>query len=344
MSELGLVVIGRNEGDRLRRCLGSVVGRGRVVVYVDSGSTDGSVAMARSLGVEVVELDMSTPFTAARARNAGLGRLLELDPGVDYVQFVDGDCSVVAGWLERAAVELDGRPDCSVVCGRLREQYRDRTIYNRLADLEWDRPAGEALACGGIAMMRVADLRAVGGFDPTLIAGEEPELCVRLRRRGGKVVRLADDMAWHDAAMTRFGQWWRRMVRAGFASAQGAWLHGAAPERHCVRQVRSNWFWGIVVPALALGLAWPSRGLSPALLLGYLALGLRTWRGARRRGMTSADAGLYAAACVVGKLPQAWGQARFHALRLLGRGASLIEYKGPAAAAVGAPGVTTSRA
>jgi GT2 family glycosyltransferase len=343
VSQIGLVVIGRNEGERLRRCLASVVEPGRVVVYVDSGSTDDSVATARTLGVEVVELDLTTPFTAARARNAGLERLLELDPGVAFVQFVDGDCEVVAGWLDRAAGELAARPDCSVVCGRLRERYRDRTIYNRLADLEWDRPAGEALACGGIALMRVADLRAVGGFDPTLIAGEEPELCVRLRRRGGKVLRLADDMACHDAAMTRFGQWWRRSVRAGFAYAQGAWMHGAPPERHCVRQVRSNWFWGFAVPALALGLAWPSRGLSLVLLLGYIALGLRTARGARRRGMAPADARLFAAACVVGKVPQAWGQARFHALRLLGRGASLIEYKGPVAAA-GAPGVTTSRA
>ena len=57
MSDLGVVAIGRNEGERLRCCLNSVVGRGLPVVYVDSSSTDSSVELARSMGVEVVELD-----------------------------------------------------------------------------------------------------------------------------------------------------------------------------------------------------------------------------------------------------------------------------------------------
>src|SRR3990170_3982962 len=95
-SRLGIVAIGRNEGERLRACLRSVVGDNRVVVYVDSGSTDGSVEMARSMGAEVVELDLATPFTAARARNEGFHRLEQLNPNVAFVQFVDGDCEVVA--------------------------------------------------------------------------------------------------------------------------------------------------------------------------------------------------------------------------------------------------------
>src|SRR5947207_307333 len=60
---LGVVVIGRNEGDRLRTCLSAVAGRNLPVVYVDSGSTDGSVATARGLGADVVALDLTTPFT-----------------------------------------------------------------------------------------------------------------------------------------------------------------------------------------------------------------------------------------------------------------------------------------
>ena len=102
MSAIGVVAIGRNEGERLRRCLESLDGHGLTVVYVDSGSTDDSVALARSLSIEVVDLDMSTPFTAARARNAGFERLLQIDPGVRFVQFLDGDCEVADGWLERA--------------------------------------------------------------------------------------------------------------------------------------------------------------------------------------------------------------------------------------------------
>jgi glycosyltransferase involved in cell wall biosynthesis len=130
VSTIGVVVIGRNEGERLRRCLESV--RSGAVVYVDSGSSDGSVALARSLGVEVVGLDLSSPFTAARARNAGFERLLQFDPSAEFVQFVDGDCEVAAGWLERARKEFEARSDAAVVCGRLRERFPDATVYNRL--------------------------------------------------------------------------------------------------------------------------------------------------------------------------------------------------------------------
>ena len=122
MSTLGIVVIGRNEGERLNRCLKSVVGPGFTVVYVDSGSSDGSVELARSLGAAVVQLDPSRPFTAARARNGGFDRLLDLDPEVRFVQFVDGDCEVVQGWLEKARQVLDQKPEVVVVYGGLRER------------------------------------------------------------------------------------------------------------------------------------------------------------------------------------------------------------------------------
>ena len=154
MSALGLVAIGRNEGEQMRRCLESVMGRGLVIVYVDSGSVDGSVELARSLGADVVELDLSRPFTAARARNEGFERLCQIAPQVRFVQFVDGDCAVANGWLEKARGVLEKKPDVGVVCGRRRERFPDQTVYNRLADLEWDSPVGESKACGGDAMMR----------------------------------------------------------------------------------------------------------------------------------------------------------------------------------------------
>src|SRR4051794_6544130 len=102
MSELGVIAIGRNEGERLRRCLESLSGLGLTIVYVDSSSEDGSVELARGLGAEVVELDLARPFTAARARNEGFERLGQIDPEVRFVQFVDGDCEVAGGWLDTA--------------------------------------------------------------------------------------------------------------------------------------------------------------------------------------------------------------------------------------------------
>jgi GT2 family glycosyltransferase len=329
MTHLGIVAIGRNEGERLRRCLGSVIGPGRTVVYVDSGSTDGSVAMARALGAEVVELDLSVAFTAARARNAGFERLEQVAPGVELVQFVDGDCEVAPGWLARAAAAFEEQPEAAIVAGRRRERHPEQTVYNRLADLEWDTPIGESDACGGDALVRAEAFRRAGGYDPTIIAGEEPELCLRIRRAGWKVLRLDAEMTVHDMAMSRFAQWWRRTVRAGHAYAEGAARHGRGPERHFVRDVRSILFWGAGVPIAAALLAWPTYGLSLALLAGYPVLFAKTARYYhRRRGWPASDARLFAAACVVGKFPQAIGVARYWAGRIGGRPSRIIEYKG----------------
>ena len=327
--DLGVVAIGRNEGPRLIACLDALTGRVRRVVYVDSGSTDGSVSAAIDRGAEVVELDLSTPFTAARARNAGLDRLLELEPGLRYVQFVDGDCEVVAGWLGHARGAMEARAELAVACGRRRERRPGDSFYNLMADLEWDTPVGDADACGGDALMRVAALAEVGGFDATLIAGEEPDLCVRLRRLGWKVARLDAEMTRHDLGMTRFGQWWRRNVRAGHAYAEGAARHGGDPDRHWVRPMLSNWTWGAAIPAGALALAWPTSGLSLLALLGYPLIAWRAARGRARRGTSGRAAALYGVFCALSKFPQATGQARYHAARVAGRRSALIEYKRP---------------
>jgi GT2 family glycosyltransferase len=252
---LAAVAIGRNEGARLIACLDSLAGRVGRLVYVDSGSTDGSQAAAAARGAEVVTLDLSMPFTAARARNAGLDHLMQNGPPPRLVQFLDGDCALEPGWLETATSFLDAHPDVAVVCGRRREIHPDASLWNRLIDAEWDTPVGEAKACGGDALMRVASLRAVGGYNPALIAGEEPELCVRLRAVGWRIWRLDAPMTRHDAAMTRFGQWWTRSKRAGHAFAEGFALHGAPPERHYATEVLHIAVWGLVLPLGILALA-----------------------------------------------------------------------------------------
>ncbi len=328
MTQIGLIAIGRNEGERLRRCLLSVLEKVDSVVYVDSGSTDGSVEMGRSLGVEVVELDLSIPFTAARARNAGFQHLRQTHPQIEWVQFVDGDCEVLEGWLEKAQQELLAKPDVAAVCGRRRERFPDSTLYNKLCDIEWNTPVGEALACGGDAMMRVKAFEQVGGFNDSIIAGEEPELCVRLRQQGWKILRLDAEMTLHDAQMTRLNQWWKRMLRAGHAYAEGAWLHGQPPERHWVKESNSIWLWGLFIPLLALLLAVPTHTLSLLLFLGYPVLTYRIYRYyTQQRGYSSQDSAAYALSCILGKFPQLQGQVQFHINRLLGRQRTLVEYK-----------------
>lgn len=329
MSNVGIVAIGRNEGERLHRCLNSVIGRGLTLVYVDSGSTDGSIELARDLGVEVVELDLSQPFSAARARNEGFERLCQINPEIGFVQFVDGDCEVIDGWLDRAVRTLEDHPDVAVVCGRRRERFPERTVYNRLADLEWDSPVGEANACGGDAMMRVEAVGKVGGYNPMIIAAEDDEVCLRIRREGWKVLRLDYEMTMHDMAMTRLWQWWRRSTRTGHAYAEGSAMYGRTPERHFVRQTRSTIVWGILIPLTALGLAWPTRGLSFILMAGYFLLYRRTYRYySVQRGWPSADARLFARWIVLAKFPHALGLIRYWLGRLSGQRSAGIEYRG----------------
>jgi len=318
-SSLGIVVIGRNEGERLVRCLESVLGGAPPVVYVDSGSTDGSVAGAKSAGCDVVELDPIKPFSAARARNEGLAWLLRRAPGLEFVQFVDGDCEVADGWLPCAAAELKKRPDAAAVCGRLRERHPDVSVYNRLCELEWQGSPGEVTACGGNAMLRVAAFRAAGGFVANLVAGEEPELCLRLRRAGWRILRIDSEMATHDAAMTRFSEWRQRMTRSGVAYAQATAMHGSSPERFCLRDNVSIVVWSLLVPAVSLAALLPTRGWSLALLALYPLLVVRIAVGRWRTGNRLRHACLYAVFCVLGKWPQLGGQLRYLASRTLRR-------------------------
>jgi GT2 family glycosyltransferase len=333
MSRCGIVVIGRNEGERLRACLSSASSFGAPVVYVDSGSADGSAALAQSMGVTVLELDPSREFSAARARNEGFERLVELVPGLAYVQFVDGDSELRAGWIERGVAELEARADAVIVFGRLEERHPEASAYNRLCTLEWQRTPGEVASCGGIFMARIEAFRAVTGFRPDVVAAEEDELCLRLRRRGGRILHVDADMAWHDAAMMRFSQWWRRAMRAGHAYAQGAALHGGSEDRHFVRDCRRIWFWGALVPLLAVAPAWPTRGISLGVLGLYPLLFLRIYFTGRRRGWTGSDARIYAFFSILAKFPGLLGMLRFLFRRLQGKPMTIIEHK-----QVGTPG------
>ena len=334
---VGVIAIGRNEGERLRRCLASVCGRGMPVVYVDSSSSDGSVALARSVGAEVVELDMSLPFSAARARNAGFERLVQVAPQARYVQFVDGDCEVVEGWIERAGKELDARPEVAVVCGRRRERHPEASVYNRLADVEWDTPVGETKGCGGDAMMRVQSFRQVGGFDPSVAAGEEPELCQRLRDKGHKVLRVDAEMTLHDSAMLHFGQWWKRAVRSGYGAMDVAtrFGHQGLFVKHVVSARRWTVGWTTAVVVMTAGTSLATGDARWALGAGGIVLAmlplqmLRLAVQVRRRAPDWKTALAYGVLTMIGKWANLLGQWRYLRDRAAGRNTRLIEYKAP---------------
>jgi glycosyltransferase involved in cell wall biosynthesis len=319
----GAIAIGRNEGERLKRCLLSLSGATRVI-YVDSGSTDGSVGWAKELGVEVVELDTNSGFTAARARNAGFDHLQKIARGIEYVQFVDGDCELDRDWPSHAISFLEAHERVCAVFGRRRERFPDRSIYNYLCDLEWDVPVGEAHSCGGDVMMRSIALANVGGYRNDMIAGEEPELCLRLRAAGWTIRRLDYEMSLHDAAMLDLSQWWRRQLRSGYAFAQGAYLHGKTPVKHRVWESCRAVLWGIGLPVLLANAAILFGWWSCFLLLVYPLQVVR--RMITMPGTWSVRA-QFAFFEQLSRFPEVIGLLRFVRDRLRGRHGQLIEYK-----------------
>ncbi len=330
---VGIVVIGRNEGERLKTCLRSVVGTGPVV-YVDSGSTDGSQDFARTLGVEVVALAVPPNFTAARARNAGAQALFTRAPETALLQFVDGDCEVQPGWIATGAAALEADAGLALVFGRRRERHPDASIYNALCDDEWNVPIGEVGACGGDILIRAEAYRAVGGYPDEMIAGEEPDMSMRLRGLGWRLARIEGEMTLHDAAITRFGQWWRRTKRAGHAFAELAWRHPDMrwPDWRAI--VKRDVIWGGAIPAFALvGLAGvfvqPILLFIPILCVALFVLNMaRIFVRRSAEGLSPHLARASAILLMIGKIAEFSGILSFHRERLSGRKATLIEYKG----------------
>lgn len=314
------IVIGRNEGDRLKACLASLQGSVKPLVYVDSGSTDGSVEAAREFGADVVELDMAVPFTAARARNTGLARAIEIAPATRLIQFLDGDCTLHPDWIGTAQAALAADSDLAVVCGRRREKYPEASLWNRLIDAEWDTPIGEARACGGDALIRRQALEDVGGYPDGMIAGEEPEMCFRMRQKGWKIRRIDAEMTSHDAAMTRFSQWWKRARRAGHAYAEGAALHGReTDERYNMAETRRALLWGAGLPVALLFAAFLVTSWALSGVLIYPAQVVRL----KAKGLDWVEAVFLTLA----KFPEALGVLSYWQSRLTGRQRRLIEYK-----------------
>jgi GT2 family glycosyltransferase len=313
-SVIGAVVIGRNEGARLRQCLASLHGKVANVVYVDSASTDGSAELAREQGASVVELTAEAPLTAARGRRAGYEFLVQQMPDCRYIQFVDGDCVLQGDWLLVAAEFLDRHPPAAVVCGRRFEAHPTGSFYNQIIDQEWDTPVGQAEACGGDSLMRVTALQEAGSFRAELLAGEEPELCTRLVAKGWTIWRIDAPMTEHDAKIERISQWLKRARRGGAGYAQ-VWSVTRKLDRPLYgRQMGSALFWSVGVPVASVLLAlatqrWAALALFPLLWIGQVV------RIALRRNGSGAFSWRFRAAALtmLSKFAEAEGILRFMA-------------------------------
>ena len=320
---IGFVAIGRNEGERIGRCIDSLTKHSSCVIYVDSSSEDDSVAIARSCGAKVLQLSSDKPFTAARARNEGAVELNQHWPDTEFIMFIDGDCELIGGFVSTAVDLLRCDPEVVIVTGRCKEKYPDATIYNRICDMEWNGPIGDIDACGGIFVIRKKAFETIEGFNATLVAGEEPELCMRLGKQDLRIHRVNKDMCFHDADMKSFGQWWRRAVRAGVSYAQVSDIHKDAYQA----EQRRAWLWGAVLPTLILVAAPLTFGVSFVLISLYAVSFWKTRRDLIRNGAAPRHAALHAAFLVLSKFPNLAGMLSYHLKRFRRRPVRIIEYK-----------------
>jgi len=329
IDDVGVVVIGRNEGERLKRCLQSLRRQTDEIVYVDSGSSDGSVEYAESIGSSVVQLDMRIPFSAGRARNEGFQFLIKKNIKLRYIQFIDGDCEICDGWLDFAYVFFKNNESCAVVAGRRKEKFPQESIYNTLCDIEWNTPIGKAKACGGDFMIRKEAFQKVGGFNPVALASEEPEMCYRLRKKNWTIYRLDHPMTLHDAAIMRFSQWWRRNLRMGHSAAHMVSLELSAYEgkSYYLRACVSMWFWALIFPVFVLSLAMSVNIGFLLLITAYMVQFFRIALYAYNRLKDAKHSTVYSLFILAGKWPQLTGQMLYLKRKLLGNKNIIIEYK-----------------
>jgi cellulose synthase/poly-beta-1,6-N-acetylglucosamine synthase-like glycosyltransferase len=333
LPRIGVVVIGRNEGERLRACLDSVLamdypGDLLDVIYVDSSSTDGSVALAESMGVRTIVLE--GPTTAARGRNAGWTAT-----DAPFILFLDGDTLLHPEFVATALPRL---ADASIagVYGDRREMRTSDSIYNAIFDMDWNAASSTgsswSIFFGGDALVRRAALESVGGYNESLIAGEEPDLCRRMRGLGNRILHLDVPMTLHDLAMYTLKQYWRRSVRTGYAYAEISSMYATTNDPLWSAESSSNWSRGIFWtcgPAFALLLSLLMGSLLPIVLflLAAFALFARTAMKVRARTDSTKLLAAYSVHSHLQQIPIFFGQLRYRRQRQRGGKAAIIEYK-----------------
>lgn len=231
---VSVVVIGRNEAEHLPACFGSISDSSVSpceVIYVDSGSADASVEIAKRCGARVVIAEGQYP-SAAAARNVGLA-----STHCELVHFVDGDMTMARDWLHAARTALERDDSLACAFGPVLEV--GSSLPDRIIGRDWSkRQPGFAQAPGSGGTFRTALLRLVGGYPQDLVAGEETELGRTLRASGYRILCLRTVMGSHELGISSLQAYWARWARGGLTNWQmihlrkltGAeWAHLAKP-------------------------------------------------------------------------------------------------------------------
>ena len=328
--DLSVVVIGRNEGERLVRCLKSVAamhlpGRTFELIYVDADSIDGSLDRAASLRARVISVKPERPC-AAVGRNAGWRAAR-----ASIVLFLDGDTTLASDFVEHALPEFSD-PQVAIVFGDRRESNPQGSIYNRVLDLDWVLPLGRIETMGGDVLIRREALEAVDGYDEHTIAGEDADLCARIRAKGYVALHLDRVMVHHDLAIYKFSQYWRRSVRSGHAYAEISERFRQSDSAVWRKKAIRHRVQGAIMLALLAGaplLALATRSLLP-LIISLAIVSILVARTAVRYRARKTDwvtRIMYGVHSHLVHIPVLVGQLRYLRNRSTGKKERLIEYK-----------------
>jgi len=315
--DVTFVVIGLNEAPTLEACLQSVStaqdtlkGQSEVI-YVDGGSQDDSIDIAKQAGVQRI-LGGDRRRKAAENRNLGLR-----EARGQCIQFVDGDMMLDCDWPQVALDYLVEHPETAAVCGDL-EEVREGP-FHRAMGIDWALPAGPIRYCGGAAMFRRDVLWGLGGFPEDVQYGEEPYLCWRIRNELHRnVVKLPHAMARHDFAYTGLLDYWRRTVRVGESYAEICARCVTSADPLWFREVVSNTLWTAAIATGAVGLLVGDFRLKTALLAGAALLVARKTVQTTFKGHSFGESVIYALHVYSTKPLVTLGQLRWLFRRLAG--------------------------
>lgn len=217
---ISVVIIGLNASVHIQSCIESVFACNYPqeqieIIYVDGGSSDQSVALAKVYDqVKVIELNSDRP-SPGKGRNVGLSYASH-----NYVQFLDSDTQLDSNWLAQA-VGILKNSEIASVSGNLDEVFPEKNFYHRVANLEWCNKTyeGYSQTFGGIVLVKKNLVEELGGYDENTHVGEDPDLSFRMHLKGYRHYELAIPMVEHDINMTSFKRYMKRCIRSGYGYA-----------------------------------------------------------------------------------------------------------------------------
>ena len=309
MKTISVIVIGLNEEKVIGECLSSISGLKLSdcileVIYVDSGSTDKSIKIAESFSnVRVVSLNDANP-SAAKARNLGVSVT-----NSEFIQFVDGDSILDEQWLKIALPILSSDNSIGAVFGSIEEVDKKSNIYMKVCQFDWYMPPGDYRLCGGNALWKRSVFDEVGLFDGKLIAGEEPDLCFRVRQKGYRIVCIDSPMVKHDLDMHYFKDYWNRSVRSGTAYAIIAMRYRKTQEKLWLKEMTRNFaevFIWLLLLTFGIFYSWK---IAATLLVFFLSYRIgKVILNVLSRSRGGLDALLYALHIQFSRIPLVYGQ------------------------------------